>query len=602
MDHLNDGTAHSPHVGFVRMLSLVGFVTLLTLLLIFAADSHAAPPPAPADADANSQPTLQDDAISYEVGEHGLLNCQWTRDLDEPFILAYFYECRIDDNVDYSDFDSDLTKAVRWTGYLSATTSGDYSLEVYVPDQSGARLWVNQTQVIDQWEACATSGCTYDGIVTLPTAGWYPLVLEYRTNHQSVGFRRITLGWRKPTQPITVEHEVIPNEYLATDYAEPHSSTIIDSTFPGVSDLHAADLDNDGDLDVIGTAQGSADIAWWSNDGTDTFTKHLIKGDFNGASAIATADLNGDDTLDIVAAARYINTIAWWPNDGNASFTTFYTITTDFEEPFYVQTIDMDQDGNTDIMGIASTGSGDAGNPQHTAWWRNDGQGTFTYNHMYNCEKQQDGYAGDMDGDGDVDTVGFASYYPHWWQNIGNESFSSTMIAGYHRTISYSILHAEDFGNDGDQDVLVGQDVLGLDYEYILLYENDGLQNFTRQLIRGGATDVSEVFATDMDDDGDMDVVAAVTGLNQLLWYEKIDHVWFEHKLATAFVGIKTFAVGDFNGDGGVDVVAGGGNTIKLIQTQRYTPPEVSFSSATYTAQDNSHHWSVPAKNCILLS
>lgn len=120
-DHLNDGTAHAPHLGFIRMLSLVGFVTLLTLLLIFAADSRAAPP-APADADANSQPTLQDDAISYEVVDHGLLNCQWTAYLDEPFIPNYFDECRIDDNVDY--LSSDLTKAVRWTGYLSATTSG----------------------------------------------------------------------------------------------------------------------------------------------------------------------------------------------------------------------------------------------------------------------------------------------------------------------------------------------------------------------------------------------------------------------------------------------------------------------------------------------
>ncbi len=48
--------------------------------------------------------------------------------------------------------------------------------------------------------------------------------------------------------------------------------------FDGASSVHAADMDGDGDMDVLGAAYSADDITWWENtagDGT-AWTEHII--------------------------------------------------------------------------------------------------------------------------------------------------------------------------------------------------------------------------------------------------------------------------------------------------------------------------------------
>jgi hypothetical protein len=51
--------------------------------------------------------------------------------------------------------------------------------------------------------------------------------------------------------------------------------------------------------------------------------------------------------------------------------------------------------------------------------------------------------------------------------------------------------------------------------------ENDGGQNFAIHTIATG--DAVEVFAVDMDGDGDLDVLAAYFSTGKLAWYEQLD-------------------------------------------------------------------------------
>jgi hypothetical protein len=89
----------------------------------------------------------------------------------------------------------------------------------------------------------------------------------------------------------------------------------IDGDFDGAWAVYAADIDGDGDTDVLGTALDADDITWWENDGDENFTEHTVKGDYNGARSVYAADMDGDAAMDIIGAAWYANNITWWESD-----------------------------------------------------------------------------------------------------------------------------------------------------------------------------------------------------------------------------------------------------------------------------------------------
>ena len=75
-----------------------------------------------------------------------------------------------------------------------------------------------------------------------------------------------------------------------------------------------ADLDGDGDIDVLGAASVASHITWWENlTGAGTsWTKHTIDGAFVAAISVHAADVDGDGDLDVLgAAAAAVFDIAW---------------------------------------------------------------------------------------------------------------------------------------------------------------------------------------------------------------------------------------------------------------------------------------------------
>ena len=86
------------------------------------------------------------------------------------------------------------------------------------------------------------------------------------------------------------------------------------------------------------------------------------------------------------------------------------------------------------------------------------------------------------------------------------------------------LVYATDVDGDGDMDVLSA-------YYYddkIIWYENDGYQVFTEQVITTNADGVRSVFATDVDGDGDMDVLSASEYDDKIAWYEQEGSPVFE--------------------------------------------------------------------------
>ena len=72
----------------------------------------------------------------------------------------------------------------------------------------------------------------------------------------------------------------------------------------------AADVDVDGDLDMLSTSRNDDQIAWCENNGSEVFTAHTISTTANGAYSVTAADVDGDGDLDVLSASFLDDKIA----------------------------------------------------------------------------------------------------------------------------------------------------------------------------------------------------------------------------------------------------------------------------------------------------
>ena len=102
--------------------------------------------------------------------------------------------------------------------------------------------------------------------------------------------------------------------YRAIDYSRLLELLGLTAAFEAAT---AADLDGDGDADVISAVPESGKIAWYENtDGQGTFVRErVITANATGVHSIYAADMDGDGDIDIGDAT------AWYANtDGKGTF------------------------------------------------------------------------------------------------------------------------------------------------------------------------------------------------------------------------------------------------------------------------------------------
>ncbi len=236
----------------------------------------------------------------------------------------------------------------------------------------------------------------------------------------------------------------------------------------GANDVFSADIDGDGDLDVLYSASnhplGSYDkIAWIKNlDGQGDFgAQIIISTNLENVKSIHAADLDGDGDMDVLSASADDNKLAWYENtNGLGSFGTQQIITTEPNGLLDVYTSDLDGDNDMDILSAAYNPFEDEGT---LAWYKNtDGFGNFSDpQYLINDNKGAvKVYTADLDNDGDMDII-FCSinYYEElgligWFENLdGLGNFgtlqSITPIGNQGRSI-----HAGDLNGNGQIEIV----------------------------------------------------------------------------------------------------------------------------------------------------
>ncbi|MDP8285141.1 MAG: carboxypeptidase regulatory-like domain-containing protein, partial [Candidatus Electryonea clarkiae] len=316
------------------------------------------------------------------------------------------------------------------------------------------------------------------------------------------------------------------------------------ANYSGAQSIYGADMDGDGDMDLVATGSGAQTIQWWENDGEQGFETHVIVQNFTGAQSAFALDVDGDGDIDVIGAASGVDDIIWCENDGEMNFET-HVVNGNFDGACCVNGVDLDLDGDIDLVGAAA-------DADDIAWWENDGNQDFemhTIDDNFNGPKILD--TEDVDGDGDIDVLaaGWHGHYISWFENDGDQDFTEhTIVTDYSGAKG---VYAADLDDDGDTDVIT----CAYTADDVDWWENDGDENFTQHNLTGDFDNVWNVYADDIDLDGDMDVLAAARSTRAIYYWENDGEGDFTQRtVAENWNGAIYMHTADVDSDGDLDV------------------------------------------------
>ncbi len=118
----------------------------------------------------------------------------------------------------------------------------------------------------------------------------------------------------------------------------------------GANIIRVRDVNNDGLIDVVLSVYPNS-IVWHKNEGDNHFgTQQIVTAAAKYATDLKLADLDKDGDVDILSSSWDDDKVAWYANDGNGNFGEQQIISTAGDRPNTVYVADVDKDGDLDVL------------------------------------------------------------------------------------------------------------------------------------------------------------------------------------------------------------------------------------------------------------
>ena len=322
-------------------------------------------------------------------------------------------------------------------------------------------------------------------------------------------------------------------------------------------DLKVVDLDGDSDMDIVFSGFDLATghpLIWFENSGTGEFTRQTIPLSPGFAAAdMVIRDWDGDGILDLLTG-NYFEVIAY-RGTGPATFATGQSLPTGFQNPSSPVLADLTGDGLDDVLFstvddfypnipgslrlFAQLPSGSFGPPDILS---NNSSGSYAM------------VAVDLTGDGALDIVR-AGPQLELYPNQGGGSFLPTPTdLGAIPIVSEMVV--ADVDGDGDEDIVQARTSPPASRSVVELIN---MQDGTAPLGEVALAPFAEprnLEVLDHSGDGKPDLMWSSSFRGQVSWNEGVVGAPYEEVISlTETGGEREYELGDFNGDGRLDLV-----------------------------------------------
>jgi len=304
---------------------------------------------------------------------------------------------------------------------------------------------------------------------------------------------------------------------------------------------------------IIGLATHSSAFA-----GELTFKKHVLSTTFY-SEGCAAADVNKDGRMDVIAGPFWYEAPEWKPHE--ISQPGQYKVDGGYSESFINASADVNQDSWPDVLVVGFPGQPSYWyvNPQNKpGHWKRHEISPFT------CGESP--WFGDLDKDGRLDLVaGFKpmtqnSGWMTWWSppaKKDNPNWQLHVISKPNAPGTHHFAHGlgvGDLNGDGRNDVLIRQG----------WWESPADPKQSHWMFHPAALgeDCADMYAYDVDADGDKDVISSSAHKYGIWWHEQRTSddgktTWVTHTIYDKFSQTHALHLADMNGDGLPDLVTG---------------------------------------------
>jgi FG-GAP-like repeat/Bacterial Ig-like domain len=315
--------------------------------------------------------------------------------------------------------------------------------------------------------------------------------------------------------------------------------------------LKAADMDNDGNVDVIALCREVDGIRVHFNAGNATFRHEdsvfLPTGGY-GPWDLVPGDFNRDNLIDIAVVNTFSSDLTIFYNLGDRSFGPPVNIASG-AGPMSLVSEDLDGDGYLDVVTVTK------GFPEALIFI-NDQKGYFHKPVSYSvAPSPYDVSAKDLDGDGSPDLV---------MTNLESDRGTILMNNGdgtFRKAEEFPLLLAKalveepvDIDNDGEADI-VTVNTASDDISIFLNTSNGGADQFTQQdNVAVGLTPTDKVFG-DFNNDGYIDMAITLDGGSVVLLENNGDGSFKKRDNIAVGKNPTSPVSADFNNDGTLDLI-----------------------------------------------